>query len=74
MHTAPDTSFGARLQSLRHAAGLSAAELAARVGLKGRDHIHKLEAGTRQPSYGMLRRLAEALGCDLAAFFDPPAT
>jgi transcriptional regulator with XRE-family HTH domain len=56
-------SFGARLQQLREAAGLSVTELADRAGMQ-RTFLHALESGRkgRQPSFQTVARLALALG------------
>ncbi|HZU75610.1 MAG TPA: helix-turn-helix transcriptional regulator [Dehalococcoidia bacterium] len=59
-------ALGERLRELREAAGLSAPELAARVGTT-RSHIHKLEAGKHAPRPEMAARLAAALGVDVQA-------
>jgi predicted ATPase/DNA-binding CsgD family transcriptional regulator/transcriptional regulator with XRE-family HTH domain len=58
--------FGATLQRLRLAAGLSQEELAERAGLSQRG-ISDLERGVRRSPYpGTARRLADALGLEAA--------
>lgn len=57
-------SFAAVLADLRMKARLSVAELAGRSGLTGQ-MIYYLEAGQRQPSLEVARRLARGLGVSL---------
>jgi transcriptional regulator with XRE-family HTH domain len=54
-------AFASRLSTLRKDAGLSQQELAAAVGA-AQSTISQLEAGTRQPSYGLLQAIARPLG------------
>jgi transcriptional regulator with XRE-family HTH domain len=54
------TRAGARLRSLRLAAGLTQLELAARSGVS-HEAISLLELGRRGPQIATIRRLAEAL-------------
>jgi transcriptional regulator with XRE-family HTH domain len=56
----PEYEFRRALIAARLAAGLTQAELAARVGTK-QPAIARLETGTSEPSLGMLKRLAKAL-------------
>jgi transcriptional regulator with XRE-family HTH domain len=56
----PEYGFRRALIAARLAAGLTQAELAARVGTK-QPAIARLETGTKEPSLGMLTRLAKAL-------------
>jgi len=53
--------FGSRLAEIRSDAGFSQSSLAAAVGTS-QSAISQLESGERQPSFDMLRRLANALG------------
>ncbi|MEX2374805.1 MAG: XRE family transcriptional regulator [Dehalococcoidia bacterium] len=53
--------FGKRLQQIRTDAGLSQTALAREVDTS-QSAISQMEAGERQPSFDMLRRLAKALG------------
>jgi transcriptional regulator with XRE-family HTH domain len=64
--TAPST-FASRLQALRLAAKMSAADLAVRTGLRLRD-VLALEAGKQSASFADACRLADALGCSLEDF------
>lgn len=52
--------FGIRLIGLRHAAGLTQAALAARVGMDP-DDLARLEAGVGEPTVETVAVLAEAL-------------
>jgi transcriptional regulator with XRE-family HTH domain len=60
--------FGARLRSLREAAGLSQRQLADAAGMSSKAHVWRLEAGQREPTWALLCRLADALGCRLDEF------
>jgi transcriptional regulator with XRE-family HTH domain len=64
---AAPATFASRLQTLRLAAKLSAADLAVRTGLRLRD-VLSLEAGKQSPSFADACRLADALGCSLEDF------
>lgn len=55
--------MGEKLKAARKAAGLSQAELAARVGCYQKD-IARWEAG-REPGALTLKKLAQALGCSI---------
>lgn len=57
--------LGDRLQEIRDDQGLSQLELATRVKTS-QSTISQLEQGTRNPSYQMLRRLAEALNVSVS--------
>jgi transcriptional regulator with XRE-family HTH domain len=59
--------FTERLKQLRHEAGLTQEQLARRAGLS-LGAIRHFEQGWREPAYGTLLALAEALGVSLAAF------
>lgn len=61
-------TFASRLQARRKLAGLSAAQLADRAGVK-RQYIHLLERGEQvEHGLSLLCRLADALGCSLDDF------
>lgn len=55
------SDFAKRLQEVRTDAGLSQTALA-RIVETSQSAISQMEAGERQPSFDMLRRLAKALG------------
>lgn len=59
--------LGPRLRALRESASLTVADLAERTGLN-RTYLHALEAGTRQPSLDVARKLAVALSVSLSEF------
>ncbi len=61
--------FGEQIRTLRLKLGLTQEELGHRCGLNG-PNISHFENGNRQPHYGMLVRLARALGVSLGEF-DP---
>jgi transcriptional regulator with XRE-family HTH domain len=68
-------SFQAKLKDLRTAAGLSQAGLSEQSGIP-LGTIRLWEQGHREPSYGMLVKLAKGLGVSLSAFDvtgEPPA-
>ena len=54
-------SLGPRLAKLREDAGLTQSALARKVRTS-QSAISQIEAGERNPSYGMIQQLAEALG------------
>ena len=60
--------LGARLRSLRVAAGLTQAELARRTGIH-RPNIARVEAGRHTPSLETLARLASAIGVPTTRIF-----
>jgi transcriptional regulator with XRE-family HTH domain len=62
---------GARLRSLRLAAGLTQLELAARSGIT-HEAISRLELGNRAPRAETIRCLAAALGVEPAEFVGQP--
>jgi predicted DNA-binding mobile mystery protein A len=66
---------GGWIRSIREALGMSAAQLAARMGLS-RQRIHDLEKGEVHGSVtlGSLRKAAEALDCTLAYTLIPNVT
>jgi len=59
---------GARLRLLRAAAGLTQAELGAKLGTT-QSAVARLEAGQQRLSLAALDRAAAALGCDVALVF-----
>lgn len=59
-------SLGEAVRQLRERRGLSAAELAAALGVEG-CYVQMLEAGGRDPDYELLLALARALGVRPAA-------
>jgi transcriptional regulator with XRE-family HTH domain len=61
--------FGRTLKRLRTERGLSMYALAKRSGISD-VYIGKLEAGRSDPTLGMLRRLAKALGVPLTALLE----
>jgi transcriptional regulator with XRE-family HTH domain len=63
--------FAGRLRELRNQAGLTQDELAAQAGVK-RDAVARWEAGRREPSWGNILALCEALGVDCTAFIQEP--
>jgi len=63
----PDQTLGQRLVRLRKDADLTQAALAALVGVS-QVQISLIESGQREPSVGVLRKLAKALGVSLGAF------
>jgi transcriptional regulator with XRE-family HTH domain len=63
--------FAGRLRELRAAAGLTQRELAERAGVSQRG-LAQWEIGRREPAWGSVLALAEALGVDCTAFARPP--
>jgi transcriptional regulator with XRE-family HTH domain len=59
-------TLGSLIRSLREQAGLSQEELAARAQVS-RATVQNLERDRREPRRAVLRRIAEALGTDVAA-------
>ncbi len=66
----PFVEFGPRIRHLRERAGLTQAQLAAKIGSEclGGSIAH-WESGRRSPSLANQYRLAEALGVDMGMFF-----
>ena len=62
---------GRNVRRLRMAAGLSQAELAARLGVD-RAYVSGLELGQRNATIITLWHTAEALGVKVRSFFDEP--
>ena len=67
-----DYLFGNRLYALRREAGLSQAELGARLGVSNKA-VSKWENGTAKPGLDIARRLAEALNVTLDELMTPLA-
>jgi transcriptional regulator with XRE-family HTH domain len=67
-----DAIVGARIVALRAEAGLSQAQLAARIGISFQQ-IQKYEVGANRVSASRLHQLATALGASIDSFFPPPA-
>lgn len=64
------SSLGARLRTLREAAGLSGVELAERLGASWRQSkVSKLETGRQLPTESELTAWAEATGADAAPLY-----
>ncbi|MCM8812368.1 MAG: XRE family transcriptional regulator [Candidatus Omnitrophica bacterium] len=61
-------SIGYKVKQLRQEKRLALKELAARTGLTS-SFLSQLEKGVTSPSVDSLRRIAEALGTSVAAFF-----
>lgn len=60
------TTIGGNIALVREALGLSQSALARKVGTS-QSGISQIEAGSRNPSFGMLLKLKRALGCEWAA-------
>ncbi len=58
-----DPCFGAELRQLRTVAGVSLRQLAS-LALSSRGHLHDIEAGRRQPTLDLAKRLDDALNSD----------
>lgn len=63
------TALGTAIGTLRAQAGLSEAELAAKADLEP-SLVTDLEAGRREPTWGDLRRIAQALGTPLESLLE----
>ena len=76
MLVADEPTFAERLKALREAAGMNQAALAKASGVSFQA-ISKFERGDREPSWGIVRKLARALSVSLGDFDDaaplPPA-
>jgi transcriptional regulator with XRE-family HTH domain len=59
-------TFGNNVRELRSRAGLTQLELAHEASLD-LSYMSDLELGKRNPSLGVILKLAKGLGCDLAA-------
>lgn len=63
------TSIGKSINAARIRKKMSQNELGTHMGYKGPDpgvSISRFETGTREPRFGTLRRIAEALGVELS--------
>jgi transcriptional regulator with XRE-family HTH domain len=56
----PDSTLGPRLRRLRESRGLSAAELARRIGVS-RAAVAQFEGGNSVPTWATVQRIADAL-------------
>src|SRR5689334_503595 len=63
-----DRTIGRKLRILRRQQGLSSAELAALIGLRG-DDIQAFETGRERIGPERLAQISEVLGCPLSTFF-----
>ncbi len=63
--------FAGRLRELRTEAGLTQEQLAEMAGVQ-RDAVARWERGTREPSWGNVVALADALGVSCDAFRQEP--
>lgn len=70
---APEFALASAIITARRQAGLTQAELAERIGTK-QPYVARLEAGTNNPSYKTLERIAEATGSRLHISFEPQPT
>ncbi len=62
------------LRAIRQRSGLSQAELARRVGLRGRAHLNNVELGRRSCSEQLIVRLADALQVPVLALVTGDST
>lgn len=62
---------GQNLQKLRRARGFSQEELAERADIH-QTYLSGVEGGKRNPSVGVLERIAKALNADIAELFNKP--
>lgn len=67
-----DFDTGARLKTLRQAAGFSQRQLAERAGVP-HGQISMIETGRSSPSVASLRRILGGLGITMSTFFEPDA-
>lgn len=58
------------LKEIREAKGMTQEELGKLVGMS-RGNVSNIESGRRNPSVGILKKLAAALDCDLEVLFKP---
>lgn len=57
-------AFGSRVKELRESAGLTQDGLADKSGVP-RGTIREVEQGRREPLFGVMQKIAAALGCSL---------
>lgn len=60
---------GKNLQKLRRDRGVTQEELAHKAGIH-QTYLSGVESGKRNPSIGVLERIASGLGIDIALFFE----
>jgi transcriptional regulator with XRE-family HTH domain len=65
-----DPDYGARLRALREKAGLSQSALGEMVGIAS-NSIARIERSESEPTWGLARRLADALNTSLDSFRHP---
>ena len=65
-----DKKIGEKIKQIRKSLGLSQIELAERVGVSFQQ-IQKYEKGASKISAFRLHQISEALGTDIATFFEP---
>lgn len=58
-----------KIKDMRHGAGLSQVELAARAGTT-QSYVSQVELGKTEPSLGWLREIARACGCTVVINFE----
>jgi transcriptional regulator with XRE-family HTH domain len=63
--------FGRRLREARKRAGLSQAEVAARLGIR-QGYVSRVELGTENITLSACVRFAQAVGCLFSPEFTPP--
>lgn len=63
--------FGRRLREARRRAGLSQAEVAARLGIR-QSYVSRVELGTENITLSACVRFAQAIGCLFSTEFTPP--
>jgi transcriptional regulator with XRE-family HTH domain len=68
-----DQELGRRIRTLREREGLSLRAVAERAGVS-ESFVSQVERGVASPSVASLRRLAEALGGSVGAFFEGPSS
>ncbi len=62
-------TIGSRIKAARQAAGLTQADLAAKIGSNHYQIISQYERGTRTPKYETIGKIADALGVPVAKLF-----
>jgi transcriptional regulator with XRE-family HTH domain len=65
----PKIAFGERIRELRHAAGMTQAELAERCSLF-RTYMSRIETGDANPTLIMIHALADSLSVPVTALFE----
>lgn len=68
-----ELELGGRIRSLREGKGMPLREVAGAAGVS-ESFLSQVERGVANPSVASLRRIAEALGESVGAFFHGPAT